>query len=163
MRPCFHHGRQNYNFHAEGGYRGGLGLIGGVDDKRAGEVGVEFGYAEGGGFVAELGEHFVGGAFQGFAADNGTDGENFFLVSAEMAADLGHGENWADANQRIAGADQDAVGMANGFDDAGSRKRGFDICKPNAFHDWFGAALYQIFLKMKRALVRIDNSGDRIV
>ena len=40
-----------------------MGCVGGVDDEGAGEVGVEFGDSESGWFVAELGEHFVGGAF----------------------------------------------------------------------------------------------------
>src|SRR5260370_4942891 len=115
-----HDGRKNNNFNAEGGDRGGLRFVGGVDDEGGGEVGVEFGYAEGSGSVAELGEHFVRGAFEGFAADDRAHGENFFFVSAQLVADLRDGENRADADQRIAGADEDAIGVANGIEDAGS-------------------------------------------
>src|SRR6266705_5793709 len=116
----FHHGGKNHNFHAEGGDGGGLGFVGGVDDEGASEVGVEFGDTEGGRIVTELGEHFIGGAFEGLAADDRTDGENFSFVSAQLVADLRDGENRADTDQRIAGADEDAIGVANGFEDAGS-------------------------------------------
>lgn len=75
-----------------------MGFVGGVDDESAGEVGVEFGDAEGSRRVAELGKHFVGGAFQGFAADDRTDGGHFFFVSAEFIADLRDGKNRADAD-----------------------------------------------------------------
>ncbi len=68
--------------------------------------------------MAELGEHFVGGALERFAGDDGAHGENFFFVGAQLIADLGHGQNRADADQGIAGADDDAVGGANGFENA---------------------------------------------
>ena len=68
--------------HAERGDGGGLGFVDGIDDEGAGEIGVEFGYAEGCGVMAELGEHFVGGAFQRFTADDGANGEYFLFVRA---------------------------------------------------------------------------------
>ena len=117
-------------------------LIGWIDHKRAGEVGIESGDAEGRRIVAEVKEHFVGGALQGFAADDGTDGENFFLVSAKLIADLRHGENRTDANQGIAGANEDAVCCMNGFEDAGGGMRGFHACEADATDDGFGAALH---------------------
>src|SRR5258708_4865941 len=57
----FHDSGENGNFHTESGDGRGMGFVGGVNDESAGEVGVEFGDAEGGGIVAELSEHFVGG------------------------------------------------------------------------------------------------------
>src|SRR5258708_6754097 len=100
---------------AAGGDGGGLGFVGGIDDEGGGEVGVEFGDAEGSGFVAELGEHFVGRAFQGFAADDGTDGDYFLLLGAQFVVDLRDGQDRADADERVAGADEDAVSFAEGF------------------------------------------------
>lgn len=64
LEARFHDGREDCHFHAEGGDGGGLRLIRGIDDEGAGEIGVEFGDAEGRGVVAELGEHFVGWAFE---------------------------------------------------------------------------------------------------
>jgi len=63
LRLRFHYAGNDCDFHSECGDRGGLGFVGGIDDEDAGEVGVELGDAERGWFVAELGEHFVGGAF----------------------------------------------------------------------------------------------------
>jgi len=73
----------------ERGDRGGLFSIGWVDDEGAGEIGIQFSDAQGCRFVAELGEHFVGRALQRFAGDNGTDGENFFFLGAQLIADWG--------------------------------------------------------------------------
>src|SRR6267143_2543631 len=56
-----HDGGEDGNFHTESGAGRGSGFVGGVNGEGAGEVGVEFGDAEGGGIVAELGEHFVRG------------------------------------------------------------------------------------------------------
>ncbi len=163
LRTRFHHRRKDGNFHAEGGDRGGLRFVGRVDDEGSGEVGVQFGDAEGCGLVAELGEHFVGGAFEGFSADDGTNGENFFLVCAQMVPDMRDGENRADADQRVAGADDDAVGSGDGFEDARCGPRGFDAGEADATDDGFCAALDEIFLKMQGALVRIDDGGNGIV
>ena len=74
-------------------------------------------------------------------------------MGAELVADFGNGKNRADADERIAGADEDAVGFTNGFEDAWGGKRGLHTGKANSFHDRFGAALYQILLKMEWAFV----------
>src|SRR6267154_2539358 len=76
-----------------------------------------------------------------------------FIPSAELAADFGNVKNRADADEWIAGADEHAVGFANGFEDAWGGMRGFHTGKANSFHDRFGAALDEIFLKMEWAFV----------
>jgi len=80
----------------------------GIDDEGAGEVGVEIGDAEGGWLVAELGEHFVEGPFRDLPPTMGRR-RRLLFAGAKFVADLRHGEDWADADQRIAGADEDAV------------------------------------------------------
>src|SRR6266404_6166452 len=105
LRTRFHYRREDDDLHTEGGDRGGLRFIHGVNDEGAGEVRVEFGDAEGCGVVAELSEHLVGGALEGFSADDGADGEDFLFVRAQMLANTWDGENRADADERIAGAD----------------------------------------------------------
>lgn len=91
MRERFHHGRKDGDFHVEGGDCRSLGFIGGIDDEGGGEGGVEFCYADGGRCMAELGEHFVGGAFEGLAGDDGADGEDFLLMRLQLLADAGDG------------------------------------------------------------------------
>ena len=149
--------------HTEGGDGRGLGFVSRIDNERAREVCVQFGHTERGRIVAELSEHFVGWAFEGFASDDGTDGEYFSFVGAEFIANLKHSENRTNTDQRIAGADQDAVGITNRLESAGSGTRGFHTCETNSLHDGFGAALDEIFLEMQRAFARIDDRGNGTV
>ena len=86
-----------------------------------------------------------------------------FSLRAELVADLGDREDWADANQGIAGADEDAVCIANDFEHTWGGLRGFHAGKANSFHDRFGATLHQVFLKMERAFVRVDDGWDGTV
>lgn len=63
LHDRFHYGGNDDRLETQGRDGCGLGFVLGVDYEGARELGVEFGYARGGGVVAELSEHFVGGAF----------------------------------------------------------------------------------------------------
>src|ERR1700688_519879 len=103
--------------------------------------------------VAELREHLVGRSLQRFATHDGANGDDLLLASAQCFADARHGENWADADERIAGADDDSSGVPNGLEYSGCGARGVGACKTNAAHEGLGAPLHQILLEMQSSLV----------
>jgi len=74
-----------------------------------------------------------------------------------------HGENRADTDERIAGADDDATGVADGFEDAGSGVRVLYACEVNAPDSRLGAMLDEIFLKMHIAVAGFDDSGNGLI
>jgi len=149
--------------HAEGADGIGLGGVAAVDDEGAGEIGVEFGDGGGRGPGTDLDEHLVGGTFQGFAADDGADRDYAFFAGAELFADTRHGENRADADERIAGADDDAAGVADGFEDAGSGMRVFDADEMDGADAGLGAVFDEIFLKVHVPIASLDDGGNGLV
>jgi len=149
--------------HAEGADRGSLGGIAAVDDERAGEIGVELSDGGGGGAAAKLDKHFVRRTFERLAADDGADGDDTFSASAQLFTDTGHGKDRTDADERIAGADDDAVCVADSFEDPGSWMRVLDALEMDRADTGLGAVLDEIFLKMHATVAGLDDGGEGLI
>jgi len=110
-----------------------------------------------------LDKHFVGRSLEGLAADDGADGNDAFSARAQLFTDARHSKNRADTDERIAGTDDDAIGVADGFEDSGSSVRVLNACKVYAADPRLGAMLDEIFLKMKVAVAGFDDSRNGLV
>ena len=103
--------------------------------------------------MAEFRKHLVARAFQRFTADNRANCDDTFAARAQRFANPCDRKNRPDADERIARANHDAIGIADRFEHAWRRFCALDAVEPNAFHDRFRATFHQIFLKMQRAFV----------
>ena len=134
-------------------------LVLNVEDEDVGEIGIEPRDLRRRDFHAEIGEHFVGGAFERCAADNRADSHHRRFRAFEQTAYTGHGKDRADADQRVAGAYDDGVGTQDGFGDSGGGFRRFDVFETDAGDLRLGATFDQVFLKMHLAFGGDDRRG----
>jgi hypothetical protein len=163
VRAGAHDGRQDGHFHTEGANGVGLGGVAAVNDESAGEVGVEFGDGGGGRAAAKLGKHFVTRAFERFAADDRANGKDAFFARAQLFADARHGENRANTDERIAGTNDHAIGVANGFEHARCGVSVLDAFEVNGADAGNRVVLDEVFLKVHAAVARFDDGGNGLI
>ena len=79
------------------------------------------------------------GPFSDLPATMGQTAITSLTAGAQDFADSADGQDWANADQRIAGADEDAVRVADRFEYAGRGFRVFHAVEVNVLDDGLGA------------------------
>src|SRR5262245_530800 len=130
-----------------------------VENEYVGDVGIEPRDLRRRDLHAEIGEHSVSGAFERRAADDGADGGHRRFRAFEQIAHPRDGQDRANADQRVAGTDDDGVGTQDGLGDSGGGFRRFDVFETYAGDLRLGASFDQVFLEMHLAFGGDDSRG----
>src|SRR5580700_6193685 len=101
--------------------------------------------------MAHLSKHLVRGSFQGFSANNRAYGDDILPARSQGVPYIRHGENRTDADQRITGANDNALSMADRLQDFRCRSRRLGTLELDPANDGFGVPFDEVFLKMKPA------------
>src|ERR1700730_16213445 len=98
--------------------------------------------------MAHLYKHLVGGSFQGVSANDRAYGDDILPARPQGVPYPRHGENRTDADQRITGANHNALSAADRLQNIRCRSRILYALELDPTNDGFGVPFDQVFLKM---------------
>src|ERR1700682_3667524 len=101
--------------------------------------------------MAHLHEHFIRRSLQRFSADDRAYGDDIVPARSQRVPYTRDGEDWADADQRITGADHDAFSRTDRLQHVRCWPRRLYAIKLDPTNARFGMSFDQVFLKNKPA------------
>ena len=112
---------------------------------------------------SESTHHAVSRAFDSAPADQGRDADDRCSGLAHRTSHAGQGENRTDADEGIAGRDQDQIGTRDGFQNTGGGFRGTNSGVSDFQHVAAGPVAHEVLLKCEFSLGCVDDGPHTVV